>query len=44
MLRQGMQHMIQEANARAHSHLLGRGELRGMAGVFGRDDAMLGGF
>ena len=44
MLSQGMQHMIQEANARAHGDLLGRGELRGMPGVGGRDEAMFGGF
>lgn len=36
--------MIQEANARAHSYLLSGRELRGVAGVFGRDDAMFGGF
>lgn len=41
MLRQRMQHMIQEPYPRAHGDLLRRGELRRVRGILGRDDTVL---
>lgn len=41
MLRQRMQHMIQEPNARADSNLLGRCELRGVLGTLNWHNALL---
>lgn len=43
MLRQRVQHVVQEPDARADGDLLRRGELRRMAGVLGWHDAFLGG-
>lgn len=42
MLRQRMQHVIEEANARAHGDLLGSGELGRMGGILDRNDALFG--
>lgn len=38
-----MQHVIQKSDPRAYGDLLGRCELGRMGGIFGGDDAMLGG-
>ena len=42
VLRQGMQHVVQESNARAHGDLLCRRELGGVACILGRHNALLG--